>query len=88
VTMSQFAINVIIPLLMLSGALATYRAIVGPSLADRVVALDLLTAVAIGLIAAYAMAVGKPVFLDVALTVGLITFLGTIAFARYIERSL
>jgi multicomponent Na+:H+ antiporter subunit F len=88
VNISQFAINVIIPLLMLSGALATYRAIVGPSLADRVVALDLLTAVAIGLIAAYAMAVDKPVFLDVALTVGLITFLGTIAFARYIERSL
>jgi multicomponent Na+:H+ antiporter subunit F len=87
-TISDFALRVIIPMLMLSGALATYRAIVGPSLADRVVALDLLTAVAIGLIAAYAMAVNKPVFLDVALTVGLITFLGTIAFARYIERSL
>jgi multicomponent Na+:H+ antiporter subunit F len=86
VSLSWFALVVIIPLLVVAGGLATVRLVLGPTLPDRVVALDLLGAVCIGVIAAYAEAFHQPAFLDVAITVGLITFLGTVAFARYIER--
>jgi multicomponent Na+:H+ antiporter subunit F len=78
----------VIALAMLSVALllAFIRLARGPSLPDRVVALDLMTVLAAGITAVYAIAAGQPVFLDVALVVALISFLGTVAFARYLER--
>lgn len=65
--------------------LAVVRLVRGPSVADRVVALDLLSAVAVGIIAAWSVAAGDPVYLDVALLVALLAFLGTVAFAAYAE---
>lgn len=75
-------------LVMLVGALflAFYRLIVGPSLPDRVVALDLMTTLSVGIMAVYAVSTDDPVFLPVAMALALITFLATIAFARYVER--
>ena len=73
---------------MLSVALflAFGRLVRGPSLPDRVVALDLIAAITVGFIAVYAIDTGQRVFLDAAIIVALITFLGTVAFAQYIER--
>lgn len=74
--------------LMLSAALvfAFIRLARGPSLPDRVVALDLIAVISVGIIAAYAIDVDQRVFLDAALVVALIGFLGTVSFARYVER--
>jgi multicomponent Na+:H+ antiporter subunit F len=66
--------------------LAFVRLARGPTLPDRVVALELLTGVAVGMIAVYAVATRQAVFLDAATVLALVTFLGTVAFARYIER--
>ena len=65
--------------------LAVVRLVRGPSLADRVVALDLLSAVAIGIMATWSVAADDAVYLDVALLVTLLAFLGTVAFAAYAE---
>jgi len=65
---------------------AFLRLIRGPSLPDRVVALDLVVTLAIGIIVCYAILFNQPAFLDVAIIIALISFLGTIAFAYYIER--
>ena len=65
--------------------LAVIRLVRGPRTADRVVALDLLSAVAVGVIAAWSVAADDPVYLDVALLVALVAFLGTVAFATYAE---
>lgn len=67
--------------------LTLYRLVKGPTLADRVVALDLLAYVSIGFSIVIAIGSGTPAYLEVALVVGLIAFLGTVAFARYIERA-
>lgn len=67
--------------------LAMIRLILGPSLPDRVVALDLIAYIVIAFIAAYSVATGVSDFLDAAIVVALIAFLGTIAFARYIQQS-
>jgi multicomponent Na+:H+ antiporter subunit F len=66
--------------------LAVVRLIRGPSLPDRVVALDLISILVAGMTAVYAIASGQAVFLDVATILALISFLGTVAFARYIEK--
>lgn len=66
--------------------LAFFRLVRGPSLPDRVVALDLMASLAVGFIAVYAVDSGQAMFLDVAVTLALIAFLGTVAFARFIEK--
>lgn len=70
-----------------AGMLLTFfRLVRGPSLPDRVVALDLMGLLAVGIIAAYDIAVEQPVLLDAATVLTLVAFLGTVAFARYVER--
>jgi multicomponent Na+:H+ antiporter subunit F len=74
-------------LLVIVGALlATYRLLVGPTLADRVVALDLLTMLLAALLVLLAIALEVPAYLDAALALSLVSFLSTVAFARYVER--
>ncbi len=62
------------------------RLLIGPTLPDRVVALDLLGMFAVAVIALFAILIGRPVLLSVCLVMGLILFLGTAAFALYLER--
>jgi len=66
--------------------LALVRLLRGPDLANRVVSLDLLSTLGVGIAAAGAVLTGDDVYLDVALILALITFLGTVAFARYAEQ--
>ena len=65
--------------------LAFYRVQRGPTLPDRVVALDILTTIGIAITAVYAVATDQDVWLDVATVLALISFLGTVAFAFYID---
>jgi multicomponent Na+:H+ antiporter subunit F len=65
--------------------LAFTRLVRGPRLPDRVVALDLMSTQGVGICAVYAVAVDEPVYLDVAIVLALVAFLGTVAFARFVE---
>lgn len=60
------------------------RIIIGPTLPDRVLALDMLVATGIGFIAVVAVKTGYFLFLDIAIALGLVGFLATVAFARFI----
>ncbi|MDR3369893.1 monovalent cation/H+ antiporter complex subunit F [Rhodoferax sp.] len=66
--------------------LALYRFLMGPSVADRVVAFDVLTIVATSAIVLVAYVEGRGIYLDVALVYALLSFLGVIVVARYVER--
>jgi multicomponent Na+:H+ antiporter subunit F len=79
-------LNVIMMVLIISLFLAFFRLYRGPSLPDRVVALDLIAALVVGIFAVYSIIVAQPVFIDAAIVLALIIFLGTVAFARYTER--
>jgi multicomponent Na+:H+ antiporter subunit F len=83
----DLALVIVTPLLSLTVVFTFIRLVRGPSLPDRVVALDLLSIVGIGVIAVYAIATDEPVFLDVAIILALVSFLGTVAFAYYLIRS-
>lgn len=76
----------LLAILGLATILTFIRLLLGPTLSDRVVALDLLSAFGIGIISVYAILTGQPIFLDVAAVLALIAFLTTVAFAYYIER--
>jgi multicomponent Na+:H+ antiporter subunit F len=78
--------NVVLGMLILTLILSLVRLTIGPSLPDRVVALDLIGSTVAGIIAVYAVANLQPVFVDVAIVMALVIFLGTIAFARFIEK--
>lgn len=80
------AANITLIILCVALVLAFYRIIKGPSLPDRVIAIDMLSYLVMGFIAAYCVAVNQSVYLDVALVLALIAFLSTIAFARYVFR--
>jgi multicomponent Na+:H+ antiporter subunit F len=66
--------------------LVLWRFIKGPSAVDRVVAFDGLTIVSITGILLAALAEGRSVYLDVALVYALLSFLGVIVVARFLER--
>lgn len=66
--------------------MSLWRLVRGPSLADRVVALDLLAFVIVGIVCVFSMVTQQPAFLSVALVAALVLFLGTAAFAVYLQR--
>lgn len=61
-----------------------WRVIAGPSLPDRILALDMLTGAAIGFIAVVAVRTGFSLYVDIAIALGLVGFLATVAFARFV----
>ena len=72
----------------ISFLLAFIRLWLGPTLADRVVALDLISVLTIAFIVTFTLESKEKAFLDIAITLALISFLGTIAFAEYIRKQL
>lgn len=81
-------LEIVLGPIALAALLGFVRLLRGPSLPDRVVAFDLLATLAVGISAVYSMVHDQPVFLDVAVVIALISFVGTVAFARYIEERL
>ena len=84
--MSITSVGVALATLSLAGLIAFVRLLRGPSLPDRVVAIDLIGVASVGIIVVSAADTAQSAFLDVAIVIALISFVGTLAYARYIER--
>jgi multicomponent Na+:H+ antiporter subunit F len=87
--MSEFlfwTVDAVLAILGLSIFLATFRLLRGPTLPDRVVALDLIATLAVGVIGIYAIREEEPIFLLVGIVMALVVFVGTVAFAYYLEQ--
>lgn len=85
-TVYDFLNYFVVPMLALSAVMVFVRIVMGPSIVDRVVALDLLITIGIAIITTYSILVGDSTFLDIAMILALIAFLGTVAFAYYLEK--
>ncbi|HEY9033611.1 MAG TPA: monovalent cation/H+ antiporter complex subunit F [Pseudomonadales bacterium] len=83
---SPWVINTAYLLLMLALLLGFVRMVKGPSLPDRVVALELITSVVVGIVGTHAIATGVASFLDLAIVLALTAFLAAIGFARFLEQ--
>lgn len=82
----NLALNVALLLLVFSMGLCFVRLLRGPSLPDRAVALDQIGVHVVALAVVYSVLVREVVFLDAAVVAALLAFLGTAAFARYLEQ--
>lgn len=67
-------------------AISVYRIIIGPSLPDRVVALDMIGVMLVSSIAIISVLQGTKAYLEVILILAILAFISTIAFSKYIER--
>ena len=79
-----WATSITLVILSIAFILTAIRVVIGPELSDRVLALDMLVSVGIGFIAVTAIKTGFTLYLDIAIALGLVGFLSTVAFARYI----
>lgn len=80
----EITLTVSIAVLCVAMLLAMIRFAIGPSLADRISSLDLMSVNLIGIIIIYTMVSHQIVFMDAALIFSLIVFLGTMSFAYYL----
>ena len=74
---------VCLTVLAVAFAVACVRLVRGPTLPDRVVALELITTIFVGVVAVWAIVSRQTVYLDVGIVLALVGFLSAVAFARY-----
>ncbi|TCT35494.1 cation:proton antiporter [Martelella mediterranea] len=86
-TIVQWSAQASIVILCLSLILTGVRVVKGPTLPDRALALDMLVAVGMAFIVVIAIRTGFTLYIDIAIALGLVGFLATVAFARFIRSS-
>lgn len=86
--MAEITVIITALLIFFSIVFGIIRLVIGPDTVDRVVAIDLLTIVTIALIALLAHTMERYIYLDVALVYGLLSFLGVLAVARFLEKGI
>jgi multicomponent Na+:H+ antiporter subunit F len=72
-------------ILILALVLSFIRLLLGPGVASKVIALDLIAMLIVAMMVTYSLLTNNPVFLDAAIVLALIAFLGTVALSRYLE---
>lgn len=85
-TVHTYLYYVILPILSFSIVLLLFRFLKGPTIVDRIVALDLLILIGSSIIAIYSIITDQPTFLDIAMILALIAFLSVVAFSYYLEK--
>ncbi len=80
----DLAIVIAFAFTILAFLLTLIRLVLGPTLPDRILSLDMMVTLAIGFIAIFTILTGYYAFLDMAIALGLVGFLATIAFARFV----
>jgi multicomponent Na+:H+ antiporter subunit F len=79
-------LSISLALFMLAIALLLFRVVIGPSMPDRAIALDTIGVNLISSIALVSILLNTKAFLEAILILGILAFIGTIAFSKYIER--
>ena len=83
--LARTAVDVILLLMVLLLIPASWRVIVGPSLPDRLAAVDHITTLLVGIIVLLAVVEETPVVVDMAIALAAFAFIGTLTIARYIS---
>jgi multicomponent Na+:H+ antiporter subunit F len=85
--MIDVVMRIVLAVLALAMLLSLLRVALGPTLQDRVVAMDLLAVLTVGMIVTVTAGTGRRALLDAAIVIALVGFLGTVAYAWYVERA-
>ena len=84
--MLAFTVNIVLVLYAIALLIGFVRLVLGPTLPDRVVAVDFISTVLIGFIALHAIRIDDPRYLGAAIVLALLAFVGTTAFAYYLRK--
>jgi multicomponent Na+:H+ antiporter subunit F len=84
--MLDIVLPMTLTMLALAAILTFIRLVRGPTLPDRVIAIDLIGVLIVCLLVVVAASTAQQAFLDVAMVLALISFVGTVAYARFVER--
>ena len=80
--------EVLTTLFLISISMALYRFLKGPTLSDRVVAFDVVGIISVSFLVVLALFFERDIYIDIALVLGLIGFLGATIFGRFMERGI
>ncbi|NBB88591.1 MAG: cation:proton antiporter [Bacteroidetes bacterium] len=83
-SLNEYLFYIIMPILSISLIFIFIRLLLGPEIVDRVIALDLIITCGLGIIATYSIITNQPTYLDIAMILALIAFLGTVAFSYFL----
>jgi multicomponent Na+:H+ antiporter subunit F len=86
IILPEWAAIAALTMLLVAMLLALYRLAKGPSLPDRIVALDLIATLTIGLTIVFAIYTNQVRYLEIAVIVALVMFIGTVAYATYLKK--
>ena len=82
----NIALNVALAVVAVSQVMAMVRLVIGPSVGDRILALDTMVINAIGLIVLLGISQGTVIYFEVALLIAMLGFVSTVAYARFVLR--
>jgi len=84
--MVEFICPIVMLMLAVSFGVAFVRVAIGPTLPDRVVALDMAATIVVALILTHCVQSGSSYYIPAAISIALLSFVGTVALALYIRR--
>lgn len=84
--MIELILQISITFFALTIAISFYRVVKGPSMPDRVVALDTIGVNLLSMVAIISILFDTTAYLEVILILGILSFVGTIAFSKFLER--
>lgn len=73
-------------MMLLAFALSFIRVIKGPTVSDRIVAMDLISSITIGFILVYSMLIDNAMYFDIVIIISLVSFIGTVAISTYLKQ--
>jgi len=84
--MVEFICSIVMVMLMVAFGAAFIRVVIGPTLPDRVIALDMAATIVVALILTHCVQSGSFYYIPAAISIALLSFIGTVALALYIRR--
>ncbi|MGC1506699.1 MAG: K+/H+ antiporter subunit F [Sulfitobacter sp.] len=82
----NFAFNMAFVGIVVAQVMSMIRLVIGPSVGDRILALDTMVVNAIGLIVLLGILQGTQIYFEVTLIVAMLGFVSTVAYARFVLR--
>lgn len=84
--MIEIVCTIVMLMLIVAFGASCVRVVIGPSLPDRVVALDMAATIVVSIILTHCVQSGSSYYIPAAISIALLSFVGTVALALYISR--
>ena len=85
-TVPEFVLFIAFSLLLAAMALSFVRLLRGPSVNDRIAAMDLIASVVMGFVLVYSVLINQSIYFDIPVILSLISFFGTVAVSTYLKQ--